>query len=382
MNKNDFRVIQTQVNDYTDTYMVAQDVTAANVNMAVYAIFCVVAQAVLDQSDAMVTGDMTAAELAGGSRFLSAVIAQGNAKDVTIEAGEFKCQFKSGDVFKMMAEWEGLCGITAKDAHRFPCTAKNGDMREHCMELKPYKRCRVLNPKRVSVASEERRINANLAVLGQMAQSLTSEGMSTALSLLTAIKSAEKLYGYDMAEMAGRVMRHWHWEKYGTTTSKDAISFTAQDFQHAPERWKQVDDGYAKELLARWREFVANNPAPVWIKKDDLVQFKNQENTVKKWQGALKVYRVYGQLNHYYNNIDWYAMVYTMNGKWTNVIHLVDKFEPWEEPSSKKAKGKAGKKGSGKEAKPTPPASITSTCSPKWTFAEKLQNALKAQIAA
>lgn len=271
MNKNDFRVIHTQVNDYTDTYMVAQDVTAANVNMAVYAIFCVVAQAVLDQSDTMVTGDMTAAELAGGSQFLSAVIAQGNAKDVTIEAGEFKCQFMSGDVFKMMAEWEGLCGITAKDAHRFPCTAKNGDMREHCMELKPYKRCRVLNPKRVSVASEERRIYEKLKDLGRLSQSVNGEGMRRALGLLTAITTAMNKYGFKKGEAAVEWMKAQYWKVYGNEGCEPFV-FYAESFKYGPEAWRQVDDAYAKELLEGWKGVMEKRTRP----KEPKMKKENQ----------------------------------------------------------------------------------------------------------
>ena len=334
--------VRTEERNHLVVYSV-DNVASADINEAVYAAFCVAGQTVLEEHPdyLLVDGQRTAAELAGGTRYISAFLIDDHAKCMAVEVSGFKCEFFLGDVFKMMAEWEGVCGITAKQAHRFYCEPST---ESRILELTPYRRDRVYRPKPVSVKLDERRINAKFEVLGQLVQSLTSEGMKKAMSLLTAIKSAEKLYSAEHADMAAKVMRRWFWDIYGTTTSMDTIPFSAKDFQYGPECWKVVDEDYVKELLARWKEFVANNPAPEWIKRDDLVQLKNQAVTPKKWQGALKVYRVYGQLNHYCNSIEWYAEVCTTKGKWDSLERNVDALElfseqdPAEKPARKSQK--------------------------------------------
>ena len=270
-----------------------------------------------------------------------------------VSAGDYQCEFPVRDMFKMMTEWEGVCGITAKQAYRF---SVEGQEKPKYVELKPYKRSRVYSQKHVSVASEERRIAAKFAVLGQMCQSLTSEGMKKAMSLLTAVKSAEKLYDYATEEMAEKVMCRWHWDVYGTKNNMHTIQFSAKDFHYAPECWKVVDEDYVKELLARWKEFVSAHPAPEWIKKDSMVQFKNQEITPKKWQGKLKVCRVYCSMDECLKCINWYAEVCTTKGKWDSLERNVDALElfseqdPVEKPARKSQKA-------GNNPKPTIPNS-------------------------
>ena len=351
--------VRTEERNHLVAYSV-DNVASADINEAVYAAFCVAGQTVLAHSTCFISGERSASELAGDFGWHTPALLvtdEAMVPEMCIKAGDYQCSFLTENMFATMAEWEGVCGITAKQAYRFHCEAEEGWINPDA-QLKPYRRDRVYRPKPVSVKLDERRINAKFEVLGQLVQSLTSEGMKKAMSLLTAIKSAEKLYSAEHADMAAQVMRRWFWDIYGTTTSVDTIPFSAKDFQYGPECWKVVDEDYVKELLARWKEFVANNPAPEWIKRDDLVQLKNQAVTPKKWQGALKVYRVYGQLNHYCNSIEWYAEVCTTKGKWDSLERNVDTLElfseqePVEKPAQKSQKA-------GNNPKPTIPNSET-----------------------
>ena len=130
------------------------------------------------------------------------------------------------------------------------------------------------------------------------------------------------------------------------------IIFESGDFKNAPEVWIQVDDDYVKELLARWEEFMADNKAPKWIKKGMYVQFKNQENTVKKWQGKLEVLGIYGELDFYCKRIDWYASVCTTKGRYDSRLFNVDSFEKWAEPEKKtKAKMNTNRTNDSKKTK-------------------------------
>ena len=344
-------------------------------NRLVYELMIMAGHDMLDCCAVVYGGDYTAAELAGTAGYISEFL--GDAKkdwetyaSIVIEAGGYQCEFPARDVFKMMTEWEGVAGITAKQAYRFPVEGKE---RPKDMKLKSYKRGRVYSQKRVSVAKDEKRINAKFEMLGHLYQNLTSEGMRKALSLLTAVESAKKMYSAEHADMAKTLMTYWFWKQYRSEESPYCIDpFTAKGFECGPECWKVVDEDYVKELLARWKEFVAANPAPTWLKKDDMVQLKNQAVTPKRWQGKLKVYRVYGSLDIANQRICWNAEVCTTKGRWDSMDRSVDMLEKWEEPEDKKAKEKA--KGKGQKAKD----SQTSDVSPQTSFADLLRKALLA----
>lgn len=350
-----------------------------DVNTLVYELMIIAAYDMLEVGKVMRSGDYTAAELAGTTGYLHLFLENGNPDYVdygyiNIETKTFKCRLQPRYIFEQMAEWEGVAGITPKQAHRFHVDAKDDERKSFPLTLKPYKRHRGYTTKKVSYAAEERRIADKLLTIGTLSKSLNSEGMRYALSLLTAIRSAGKIYNYDTAAIAERVMSHWHWQAYRKEKNAQPISFTAQDFNYGPEIWKQVDKKYATELLARFKRFLADYPAPTWIKKDDFVQLKNQAAAPKKWQGKLKVERVYCDLDIYCNRIDWWAQVCVTKGRWDYTDRKVENLEPWvgslkqKKPKSTKDKNKA-------TTKPMP------TVKP-LSLSEQLRKALLARMAA
>lgn len=407
----EFNVMQlAEGNGKVATYYVANEVEPQFVNEAVYAVFCVVAQAVLDRSTCHLSGERTASELAGSyNKWFDAItpLTKDNMPlEVCIKVGDYQCAFHTYDVFKMMAEWEGLLGLSVKQQHRFCCEAEE---QPKGMELVTYKRHLVYHPKRVTCAMEERRIADKLAVLGTMAQALTSEGMRKALSVLCAIESVKKLYDREWYAIAKDLIRRWYWRAYRKEGALGSVCpvFTAKDFEHGPELWKQVDEGYAKELLAQWRQFVAENAAPTWMKVGDFVQLKNQELAPKKWQGKLKVCQVFGQLDLYKDKLVWYAEVCTTSGRWDSVNRDVSHFDVWVEPEKPKRKksekgkvksekceshgnhGKTQKVSAGNDRTETPQmteqkvsAISAVSAGQEMSVADKLRAALRARLAA
>lgn len=343
-----------------------------DVNTLVYELMIVAAYDMLELNKTVLGGDYTAAELAGNIGYIP-MFDKTNADYIVIkiEAKTFSCSFEDKDIFSQMAEWEGVAGITPKQAHRFHVEGKEV---QNLPPLKPYKRHRGYTTKKVSYAAEERRIADKLLTIGRLEKGLNSEGMRKALSLLTAIRSAGKIYNYDTAAIAERVMSHWHWQAYRKEKGAQPISFTAQDFNYGPEIWKQVDEKYATELLVRFKKFLADNPAPTWIKKDDFVQLKNQATAPKKWQGKLKVERVYAELGLYCDKIIWCAQVCTTKGRWDFIKRDISHLEPWVEPEKQK-KTKPTKPKDKTTAKPMP------TTKP-LSLSEQLRKALLERMAA
>ncbi len=368
------------------------DVQSADINDAVYAAFCVVAQAVLDRSTCFISGDHTAAEIAGslGGKFVKAMLPltyehNTMAPETVIRVGDntydrhgvlYFCRFLTEDVFQNMAEWEGVMNLSPKKYHRFGCECKDDSF---CREpLKPYTRChqtKATNP--YSAAAYATRINKKFAVIGPMSEALGSEGMKRALSVLTAVKSIGKQHGPQMQSLSRELLMRKLWRDYGKCESlqrrmawlkgemeamasegrekddrykkmkdelcdiegripvlKRPISFDAKDFQYGPECWKQVDTAYAKELMAYFRQVLDDSKKPEWPANGDMVRMKNQ-NYAKKWQGKLKALSMYGRLDYYWDRINWSVEVCTTKGKWSSIFLDVDALEPWTEPDKK-----------------------------------------------
>ena len=447
MEQKKFRVMQSaDSNSKVDIWYV-NDVTTSEINEAVYAVFCEVAQKVLDRSTCFVSGDRTAAELAGtlGSRWVKALIMLDDdrktmAPEVSIKVGGntydrkgvlFECHFRTDRVFEEMAEWEGVMNLPPSKYHRFACECKQESFSRE--KLKPYQRCHGYKPRQISLAAENARINNKFEVIGPMGEVLGSEGMKRALSVLTAVKSIEKLHGYDMGDLADQLLRRKLWREYGTyeplrsrmewmkseaarmkrdgedksdrakkmseeyrdiqkklMLTPQPMCYTTKDFEHGPEVWKQVDEVYVKELVAYFRQVLAESPAPAWPKKGDMVMLKKQETRPKKWQGKLGVYRVCGQLDMYHDKINWYAEVHTTKGKHDATLYNVEQLEPVaDEPKkpTKKAKAiKAAKKQAAKASAPNKSEVVreqSASCSgttAEPTPAERLRAVLLAQV--
>lgn len=417
-----FRVRKmTEGNGSVAIWQVDGDIKPEDINEAVYAAMCEVGQDVLDQSKCLLSGERTAAELAGRAvedldTFKVSVgipvfdIQETMAPEVRINVGlvgvgykqyrpMFTCSFAADAVFEQIAEWEGQMSMTPKRYHRFRCEAV--DSRK--LESKNYVRCHGYHPTAISYKATHDRINKKFETIGRMVQSLSSEGMRKALSLLTAVESVKKLYGHEMADAADRLMRRWHWERfprqqvvyqtlvggrlvekrYPEIVDPTPVVFTAKDFEYGPECYKTVDKDYALHLLCRFKGFMRENAAPSWIRKDDFVQMKNQQTAPKKWQGRLKVCRVFGQLDTCGRRIDWYAEVSTTNGKWDSMNRTVDSLEALTEPE-KPAKKKGARK-SQKSQRVKAKASAepkTETKAETLSLEERLRQALLTRLAA
>ena len=355
-----FNVMQSADSDSRTDIWYVNNVTTSEINEAVYAAFCVVAQKVLDRSTCFKTGDLTAAELAGtlGSKWAKVLMTLTDdrypmAPEVCIKVGSnvydrrgvlFECHFQADTVFEQMAEWEGVMNLSPKKYHRFTCESKQESFNNE--PVKAYQRCHGYKPRTISLAAENQRIAKKFEVIGPMYEALGSEGMKRALSVLTAIESIKKMHGYDMADLADRLLRRKLWRDYGSDQYKQPMCYSAEDFEHGPEVWKQVDEEYVKQLIAYFRQVLADSPAPEWIKKGDMVQLKDQEKQPKKWQGKLSVWSVTGSLDYYKDAIEWFADVCTTKGKHDSMTRRVDLLEPWvepEKPGKKAAKTKAAK---------------------------------------
>lgn len=144
-------------NNHVDIYQVRNDVPQSEINEAVYAALCLVAEEVLKRSSCFISGERTAAELGGTigkfANTLAPLSENENhlqmAPEVRVEVGTWKCNLPTAGIFRIMAEWEGVMGLTMKQTYRFQCEAKIDAPQD--LELKAYKRCRVAGRKRVSV---------------------------------------------------------------------------------------------------------------------------------------------------------------------------------------------------------------------------------------
>lgn len=362
---------------YVDIYYVQQEVAASEINAAVYAVLCVVAQAVLDRSTCYISGERTAVELAGtiGKYAFPVMPLSENEKhlqmadEVCVKAGTWKCNFPTKDIFTMMAEWEGVMGLTAKQTHKFHCEAKVEAPKG--MELKTYKRCRTYHGRRISIADEEKRIAQKFEVIGKMSQDLSDEGMKKAMSVLAAAKAWNKepaLY-----QLALKVMRKKLWSDYGKDEYAQPIVFTEKDFEHGPELWKHVNEDYVKVLVEHFKQMM---PVPTWVKDGDYVQYKNQEKVTKMYQGKLYVETVFAHVDTCGDRIEWFASLCLSGRHTTRPLVNVNVLEPWVEPEKPK------KKAEKKEAKVV----VKQIAQPKQTaplsIADRLRAALRARLAA
>lgn len=340
----------------------------------VYEMMIVAAQDVLDLGTTF-EGSYTASELAAQTQYGVQMMVPFTNQDyeeyasIGIEAGTLKLSFPADDVFKTMAEWEGVAGITAKQAHRFGCEGKT---QPQGVEFKAYKRHRGYHKHMPSYAEDERRIAEKFEALGRISQSLTSDGMrGPALAVLTAAKVVGKQSGYDMEEMAKMAMTKKLWKDYGREGSYP-VAFDIGDFDEAPEVWRQVDDGYVKVLLQWFKELLAANPAPKYGKVGRYVQFKNQENTMKKYRGKLFVEGLRGSVTPDAKHICWELALRV--GRWKTEYHAAERLGPWVQPAPKK---RATKKAA-KAAAPQPSHISHQPSAPQPTFAELLRKALLA----
>lgn len=385
------------------------------VEQVVYDLMIIAAYDQLKVGQAVFKGDYTAAEMAGKAGWLYQFMEGEDYKTIGIKTETFCCSYHAGEAFAQMAEWEGVMNMAPKKYHRF---AVEGKEMPSGTKLKPYQRCHGYRPRTVSLAAENDRIAKKFEVLGPMYEVLGSEGMKKALSVLTAIKSIEKLHGYDMQQLADKLLRRKLWREYGkceplhrrvewlkseakrmtqngeekserakkmneefkSLQSKILLHqkcyYSAKDFEHAPECWKVVDKEYAKELIAYFRQVLAESPAPKWPAKGDMVQMKEGYRAIKKWQGKLCVYEVRGSLDMYHDKINWYAVVCTTKGKHDSMTSEVGCMEPWVEPD-RPPKKKAVSKKEKATAKATPEPC---TVNPEPTLEDRLRAALLKQL--
>lgn len=310
-----------------------------DINREVLEMMATAAQDILDISTPLYSGDYTAKELSGRvCGCIDMVTLFTNEQYVSYEriritAGSFKCQFEAKDIFRTMAEWEAMMGVTQKQAHRFPCEAQKTLDKD--TPVKAYKCSRTFRfPGGKVVDPDEEVIKKKYGDLGRLWRTLTDEGMRKALSVAVALKRIEAAYDTELAEIAERLLCKKLHEAYGIKDTA-AVAFNENYFKYAPDCYKQVDQDLARSVYAQWEEFAAANAAPAWIKKDMEVQFKNQENVTKKWQGRLKVLNVFPEMDFYAHRIVWEASVCTTKGKWHNANHPVDRFEAFAEPERK-----------------------------------------------
>lgn len=392
MEERKYNVIHSAESDsWVEVYQV-NDVGSEEINAAVYAALCVVARAVLDRSTCLIKGEHTAAELAGkigGYVPVVDVLTYNEphirmAPEVCVKAGAFTCKFLTEDIFKMTANWEGVMGLTEKKACRFPCEARAQEPMKD-LELRTYKRRPTYNPKRISLAEEEKRIASRVAqkigVISGMAQDLSSEGMRKALSVLAAVEQFKDA-PYYIYDLVPDVMRCKLWADFGKKGGTGPVPYCEKDFEYGPEVWKQVDEEYVKVLVEHSRKVLADYPAPDWLKEGRYVQFKNQENVTKKYQGKLYVDGI--KAEYYGGLIEWFAVIKRERYK-TERYHA-SRMEPWVEPEKpKKSKAQAKQKEVSQKSAPqkakSESALLTVTPEPT-TITDRLRAALRAQLEA
>jgi hypothetical protein len=363
-----------------------------DINREVLEMMATAAQDILDISTPLYSGDYTAKELAGRvCGCIDMVMLFTNEQYVSYEriritAGSFKCQFNAKDIFRTMAEWESMMGVTQKQAHRFPCEAQKA--MDKNVQVKAYKCSRTFRfPSGKVVDPDEEVIKKKYGDLGRLWRTLTDEGMRKALSVAVALKRIEAAYDTELAEIAERLLCKKLHEAYGIKDTA-AVAFNEDYFKYAPDCYKQVDEAYARSQYMLWEEFFDENAAPTWIEKDMEVQFKNQENVTKKWQGRLKVLNVFPEMDFYAHRIVWKASVCTTKGKWSNVCHPVDRFEAFAEPMPKRkaSQVKSEKRRVKNESNPEPFASRRSeanaTVNHEPSISDRLRAALRARLVA
>lgn len=407
MRQKKFNVMQSaDSNEHVGIWYV-NDVQTSEINEAVYAVFCVVAQAVLDRSKCFISGDHTAAEIAGslGSRWCKALVPLTDehhtmAPETVIKVGGntydrkgvlFECRFQTEEVFEQMAEWEGVMSLTKQKQHTFGC--------ECCQEsfknapLKPYARChqsKAANP--YSAARETTRINKKFEVLGELRRRLSSEGMKKALAVLCAAKQWENTQS--KYRMALEVMRRRLWKDYGTDQYAGPMAYTARDFEPGPEIWKQVDVDYANMLRKLFCDMLNAAPAPKWPSVKDYVQVKDKTNLVEHLKGKLYVTSVYAKLDGTGEKLVWFANVVAAKGR--ECQFKVDRLEPWSEPKKnekmkkcKNEKKHAAKKVARTKAEPAVAQQDTQPAAPipdeaptrSLSIEDRLRAALRRQLA-
>lgn len=386
-----------------------------DVNAIVYDLMIIACYDMMTVGTVLYGGEYTAAEMAGTLYGLHQYV-EGDYKTIRIETKTFCCTYHTGEAFCQMVEWESATNMAPKNYHRFHCEGKelpNG------AKILPLIR-RSYNPKPVSLAAENARIAKKFNVIGAMSEDLGSEGMKRALSVLTAIKSIKKLHGYDMGDLADRMLRRKLWRDYGKrerlhrreawltdemkrtghgsdrykSMKKDLdqvrkklsapvspVCYTARDFEHGPEVWKQVDEAYVTELIAYFHQVLADHPAPEWPKQGDVVQFKNREKMQKKYQGKFLCEGVVAFHSLYDDGIEWRASLRVK--KYDNGYFLPGQLEPApEKPASKQ-----GKNGAATKSQPTAKAKVVvkvasqpeaagPQSSNELTLAERLRQAL------
>lgn len=391
-----------------------------DVNATVYDLMIIACYDMMTVGSVLYGGEYTAAEMAGTLCGLHQYVEGDEYMLVKIETKTFCCTYHAGEAFAQMAEWEGVMNLQPKKCHRF---AVEGKELPKDVKIEPYKRSHGYKPTTISLTAENTRIAKKFDVIGAMSEDLGSEGMKRALSVLTAIKSIEKLHGYDMGDIAGRMLRRKLWRDYGKrerlhrreawltdemkrpndidrykSMKKDLdevrkklsapvspVCYTARDFEHGPEVWKQVDEAYVKELIAYFRQVLADSPVPEWPKQGDVVQFKNREKMQKKYQGKFLCEGVVAILSEYGDSIEWRASLRVK--KYDNEYFLPGQLEPAPEKKTgnnkKRAKAASSHKNAAASHKNTAASNKISAASNKnaaasneLTLAERLRAAL------
>lgn len=333
-----FNVMQSaDSNKSVAIYYVAGDVAASEINEAVYAAFCQVGEAVLYCSTCLISGEQKASELAGKvCKYLDVVQDNdGFPKEITIKAGTYQCHFETKDFFAMMAEWEGMMELKAKDVHTFACECKP-EHRYANIDLKSYKRHRYYKPSTISLVDENKRIAKKFEVLTELYNSLTSEGMRRAMSVLKAMQMWNNCK-WELRFMAENALLRKFWKDYGKKGC-EPIAYGKSDFQNAPEIWKRVDEKYVAELVTYFQTMLSSVQKPSWPAKDDVVQFRDKDKLPKKYHGKYLVEDVAMSLNNTYDRIEWVAMVRTK--KYYCESFFPCQLEPAEEKPKKVAKPK------------------------------------------
>lgn len=371
---------------YVDIYYVQQEVAASEINAAVYAILCYVGEEVLKRSTCHISGERTASELAGmlskyGLLFAVTPLSENEnhlplAPETHVRAGTWKCTFPTEDIFKMMAEWEGVMGLTAKQTYRFQCETKE-DMPKG-MELKVYKRSRAYHGKRISFADEEKRIAQKFEVIGKMSQGLSGEGMKKAMSVLAVVKQLDKTVPYYYANIADQVLRRKLWNDYGKKGGIEPASYCEKDFEYGPETWKQVDEEYVKVLVEYFKAFMEANPAPEWVKEGCYAQFKNQENIVKKYRGKLYVEGL--EVHAWSERVEWWVVI--KMDRYKTEQCPASRMEPWVEPEKPKKEKKVSTKSAPKRESSGQTTPTIPTTQKPLSIADRLREALRARLAA
>ena len=336
-----------------------------DVNTLVYEMMIIAGYDMLQVGHATYGGDYTAAELAGKVGYLPMFMENDSESwdhtHIHIKTKTFDCSFDAGEMFETMAEWEGVAGITAKNAYKFRCEGREVP---RGAVVKPYRRCHGYKPTTFSMAMEERRINQKFEVLGKLYQRLTSEGMRKALSVIAAVRCFDNM-SYEWRGIAKQAMLWKLWKDYARETCSMPVEFSASDFNGGPACYQVVDDEYAASLVSHFRRIVADAPKPEWPVRGDVVTIKGAETMKRKYCGKKLVDSVLPRLAPYGNRIDWVVAVSV--GKFDVEYFLPGQLEPAADKAKKAKKTKAAKP---KAAEPD-----------GMTMAEQLRQALLAMAA-